>query len=236
MVASANGNGAGIGSASGATGGYPNNTTSVGAVIEINGGTVTGNGGDVERIYLGSSSGNGAGIGGGQGACANITITDGHVTANSAHGAGIGNGAGGGTAARGSVVITGGTIRGYSLDGANIGAGFGGHPPTYKIHKEADILMQSRWFDPNDPGSISCSGNNLASDNDKGYFASVLALLQAVQPSTLDALTGGSDRTLNQYNNFSQSFACTDREMQARISQATETDVTRIARLISMAA
>ena len=156
VIASAQGDGAGIGSGSGATGGFPNNTTSVGAVIQINGGTVVANGGDVERIYLGSGAYSGAGIGGGKDACADITITAGHITANSMHGAGIGNGQGGSVSnARGSVVITGGTIRGYSMDGANIGKGNGVNDwrPTYSISKEADILMHRRGY-YNDDGSL----------------------------------------------------------------------------------
>ena len=155
VIASANGDGAGIGSGSGATGGYPNDTTSVGAVIQINDGTVTGNGGDVERIFLGSGAYSGAGIGGGKGACADITIAGGNITANSMHGAGIGNGTGGSGVARGSVVITGGTIRGYSMDGANIGAGVGGgYRSTYLINKEADIMMYRRGASMNDGGSL----------------------------------------------------------------------------------
>jgi len=66
-------------------------------------------------------------------------------------------------------------------------------------------------------------------------FTSVIAPLQAVQPSTLGALAGGSNRSINQYNEFSQSFACTESEMQPRISQAAETDISHIARLISVA-
>ena len=179
VTASANGDGAGVGSASGATGGYPNNYTSVGAVIKINGGTVVANGGDVDHIYLGSGAYSGAGIGGGKDACADITITGGHITANSMHGAGIGNGKGSlnAVAVRGNIVITGGTIRGYTMDGASIGAGHSdgnfvnqiSYRPTYLINKEADVLMHRRGH-YNDEGSlIGDCGNPNGNVGANGY-------------------------------------------------------------------
>ncbi|MCL2748268.1 MAG: hypothetical protein FWE59_06405 [Oscillospiraceae bacterium] len=173
VTASANGDGAGIGSGSGATGGHSSNTTSVGAIIAINGGTVTASGGDSERIYLGSGSFDGAGIGGGKGASADITITSGHVTANSMHGAGIGNGAGGGgNNPRGSIVLTGGTIRGYSMDGANIGKGNGSSwRPTYHIKPEADILMHRRGYADDEGAIVGWCDNpygNLGAKDDHG--------------------------------------------------------------------
>ena len=180
VIASALGDGAGIGSGSGAIGGSPGNSTSVGAVIHINGGTVVASGGEVDRLHLGSGSYNGAGIGGGKDTCADITITGGHVTVYSMHGAGIGNGTGGNrNSPRGSIVITGGTIRGYSLDGASIGSGFGNSwLPTYYITKEADILMYRRGY-LNDPGALMGWCNtphgslNAADGHGDGYFVSI---------------------------------------------------------------
>jgi len=176
VTASANGDGAGIGSGSDSTGGYPDNTTSVGAVIEINGGTVVANGGDVERIFLGSGTFHGAGIGGGKGACADITIAGGNITANSMHGAGIGNGQGGinKVAVRGSIVITGGTIRGYTMDGASIGTGHSvgtdfSWRPTYLINKEADILMHRHGHYDDDGGLVGGCGNPHGNVGANGY-------------------------------------------------------------------
>ncbi|MDR2686711.1 MAG: hypothetical protein LBB75_03090, partial [Oscillospiraceae bacterium] len=171
--ATAGDNGAGIGGGSGATGGFAPNAT--GANVLITGGTVTATGGDLHNILQGSTNAYGAGIGGGNNGFANVTITGGHVTANSGHGAGIGSGAGGtfgfpgSGEQKGSIEITGGIIRGYTQNGANIGQGFArGYLPTYRIDKEADILMYTRGSLDDAPG-VQCAGSN----GGDGYFVSV---------------------------------------------------------------
>jgi len=183
-------NGAAIGGGNNATGGFSADGTLygpyapevAGAHVLITGGTVLAESGDMERNHLGSSNSFGAAIGSGRLGHANVTITGGHVTANSGHGACIGNGAGNNNGnstnhdiLRGKVTITGdAVIRGYSLTGANIGAGHNcTHAPIYHIDKEADILMYSRGYWD---GLFGVSGYRDGTGKDNrgdGYFVSM---------------------------------------------------------------
>jgi len=140
--------------------------------IRIDGGNISATAGYMANIAIGSGTGDGAGIGGGRNGYASITITGGHIEANSIAGAGIGTGNFGGNSAQGVVNIIGGTIRGYSLAGAAIGKGFedSSYIPTYRIEPAADIMMYCRGaIGSNPPAPLSCSGSN----GGAGFFVSV---------------------------------------------------------------